>query len=41
LVDVLEKRLQYAAENSSLPSKPDYNKVEEMVIEINKRNISK
>jgi len=24
-----------------LPSKPDYNKVEEMVIEINKRNISK
>lgn len=34
MVDMLEDRLKYAADNSPLPSKPDFNKVEELVMEI-------
>lgn len=35
LVNELEQRLQYAKENTSLPKAPDYNAVEEFVMEIN------
>ena len=36
MVDNLENRLQYAADNSPLPSKPNFNKIEELVMEINR-----
>ena len=36
IVDNYEKRLQYAAENTSLPDKPDYKKIREMVMDINR-----
>lgn len=39
MVDNLEKRLKYAADNSPLPSKPNFNKIEELVIEINRRRL--
>jgi len=39
LVDSYEKKLKYAADNSPLQSKPNFKKVEELVIEINKRRI--
>ena len=35
LVDEYEKRLQYAIENTSLPAKPDYKKIAELVMSIN------
>lgn len=41
LVDNYEKKLKYAVENSPLPPKPDFNKVEELVVEINRRRLSK
>lgn len=34
LVDKLEKEFNYACENSPLPKKPDYNKVEELLMSI-------
>lgn len=37
LVDHLEKRMTYAAENSSLPDKPDYNKINEFLMSVNER----
>jgi len=39
MVDKLEAKFLYAKENSPLPKEPDYNKVNELVMEINKRVI--
>lgn len=39
MVSDYEKKLKYANEHSELPKKPDYNKIEELVIEISKKNI--
>lgn len=39
IVDRLENRLKYAADNSPLPSKPDFKKIEELVIEINRKRL--
>lgn len=36
LIDDLEKRVEYAKNNTSLPEKPDYSKIEEFVMEVNK-----
>lgn len=41
MVDSLESRLKYAADNSPLPSKPNFNKIEELVIEINRKRLLK
>lgn len=41
MIDCLEKRLKYAANNSPLPNKPDFNKIEELVVEINKKRLIK
>ena len=35
MVDEYEKRLAYAKENTSLPDKPDYNAIRELVSDIN------
>lgn len=35
MVNEYEKRLQYAVNNTSLPAKPDYKKVQELVMDIN------
>jgi predicted nucleotidyltransferase len=40
MVDEYEKKFKYAGDNTSLPQKPDYNKVEEMIMEINRSVIS-
>lgn len=37
LVDSLEKRLEYAKENTSLPDKPDYKKIDEFKMSVNER----
>ena len=37
LVDDYEKRLHYAAENTSLPDKPDYKKINDLLMNINER----
>lgn len=37
LVDELEKRLKYDAENTSLPDKPDYKAIEEFNVSINEK----
>lgn len=37
MIDDLKKRLDYAKENTSLPAHPDLKRVEEFVIEVNKR----
>lgn len=34
MVDELEKEFKYAAENTSLPSEPDYKAAEELLINI-------
>lgn len=39
MVDELEKRLKYDAENTSLPDKPDYKSIEEFVASVNERII--
>lgn len=39
LVDKYEKRFQYAAKYTNLPDKPDVKKIEELVIEINKKTL--
>lgn len=39
LVDSLEKRLEYAQQNSPLPTKPDFNKIEELVMDVNMRRL--
>lgn len=35
MIDELEKRMKYAKENTSLPEKPDYKRIEEFVMEVN------
>lgn len=37
LVDDLEKRLEYAKENTSLPEKPDYNRIDDFKMSVNER----
>lgn len=37
LVDGYEKRLQYAADNSSLPDKPNYNTINDFLMSVNER----
>lgn len=37
MVNDYEKRVQYAKENTSLPDKPDYNKINEFVASVNER----
>ena len=39
MIDELEKRLKYDAENTSLPDKPDYKSIEEFVASVNERII--
>lgn len=39
MVDEYEKRLSYAEKNTDLPYKPDYDKIEEFVISVNRRSI--
>jgi hypothetical protein len=39
IVNEFEKRLEYAKNNTSLPEKPNYKKIEELVIYINERTI--
>ncbi|HCW03746.1 MAG TPA: hypothetical protein DGK91_03895 [Clostridium sp.] len=40
MVDWYDQKFQYAKENCVLPDKPDYKKINELVIEINKRVVS-
>lgn len=37
MVDEYEKKMQYAKENTDLPEKPDYKKIQEFVMDINER----
>jgi predicted nucleotidyltransferase len=37
MVNDYEKRLEYAVENTSLPDKPDYNKINDFLMSINER----
>jgi hypothetical protein len=37
MVSEYEKRLEYAAENTSLPEKPDYNKINDFLMSVNER----
>ena len=39
MVDELEERLKYAKENTSLPERPDYKRIEEFVMSVNERVI--
>lgn len=39
LVDKLEDRLQYASKHTELPAKPNFNKIEELVIEVNRKRL--
>lgn len=39
LINDLSKKFEYAIKNTSLPEKPDYKKVEKMVVEVNKKTI--
>ena len=41
MVDKLEQRLKYASDNSPLPSKPNFNKIEALVIEISRKRLLK
>lgn len=41
LVDVYEKQFKYAYENCVLPESPDYKKISELVVEINRNVINK
>lgn len=36
-----EKRLEYAKENTSLPAAPDYHKVQELVMAVNRAALEK
>lgn len=40
MVTEYENRLKYAKENTSLPSNPDYNKIEEFVMSVNERVVN-
>ena len=37
LVNTLEKRLNYAKENTSLPKNPNYEKINEFMMSVNER----
>lgn len=37
MVDEYEKKMQYAKENTDLPEKPDYKKIQEFVMDVNER----
>lgn len=37
MVDVLDKRLEYDKENTSLPERPNYDKINEFVMSVNER----
>jgi predicted nucleotidyltransferase len=37
MIDEYEKRLEYAIKNTSLPDKPDYNKINEFIMSVNER----
>ena len=37
MVKAYEKRLEYAAENTSLPEKPDYDAINEFLMSVNER----
>lgn len=39
MINEYEKRLEYAAENTSLPDKPDYNKINDFLMSVNERVI--
>jgi len=41
LVDKFDFEFKYASENTVLPDKPDYNKVQELIMEINRKVIEK
>jgi uncharacterized protein len=41
LVDKFDAEFKYASENTVLPDNPDYNKIQELIIEINKKVIEK
>ncbi len=41
MVDKLEQRKKYASDNSPLPSKPNFNKIEALVIEISRKRLLK
>lgn len=41
MVDVYDKRFKYAMENCVLPDKPDFEKINELVMEINKRVVNR
>lgn len=37
MVDVLDKRLEYDKKNTSLPERPNYDKINEFVMSVNER----
>ena len=37
MVDALDKRLEYDKENTSLPERPNYDKINEFVMSVNER----
>ena len=39
MVSDFEKRMEYAAENTSLPNKPNMKKIEEFVVEVNRKSL--
>lgn len=39
MIDEMERRLQYAAQNTVLPDKPDYKQIEEFVMSVNERRL--
>lgn len=41
MVDEYDKKFKYAADNTELPSKPNFNKIEELIISINKKRLRK
>ena len=40
MVNEFEKKLAYAKENTSLPDRPDMKKVEEFVMDVNRRALN-
>ena len=41
LVDTFDSEFKYASQNTALPDNPDYNKVQELIMEINRKVIEK
>lgn len=40
LIEECDNQLRYSYERSKLPSKPDYNKINQLLIEINREGLS-